>query len=362
MDKDTPESLSPPLTIDVLLTTLRNNARSLRHLRALCPSLDTRNLLWRSLNCNFGQPPSTAVLDNLLRAAPGLKQVEVDISVAAFDSSLFHNGVVCVRRLIVDDPRPASCSAFLADARRCSSLSELQLIGGLDAGNVEALLDFALNKPLTALGLPFNLTPATMPLLTRFLSEGSLTTLEVWYTEGELAPLPTFCAAVAAAPLVRLYYAHAGLFDTLTAGLSLLAAVTGHPTLRHLALSGNPVTQAGRAAVGAALGLLVAADSPLITLDIKTCGLGNDGLLPFIDALPVSDTRLLHLICEENEFTQLTATRLLAAVRAKASLINLSVAIEVWGYTPGERILIPDELIEAEALVYARARRGVRPK
>ena len=105
----------------------------------------------------------------------------------------------------------------------------------------------------------------------------------------------------------------------------------------------------------------MAANSPLATLEIWGCDLGNDGLLPFVDALP-RNTHLRRLNCADNEFTQLTATRLLAAVRAKASLINLSVAIEVWGYTPGERILIPDELIEAEALVYARARRGVRPK
>ena len=336
--RDNTENERPPITIGSLLTTLQNNAQSLRHLRALCPPLDRWH--WQYLNSD-----TTAVVDDLLRAAPGMTRVEVDITVAAFDASLLRNGVVSVRRLSVYNP-PASFHAFLVNARCCSSLSELQLCEELGAGDVEALLDFSLHKPITALSLiDPGLTPAAMPSLSRLVSGKSLTTLEVWNNVNALPPSPAFCVAVAAAPLVRLCYANAGLFDTLTAGLSLLAAVTGHPTLRQLSLAANHVAPAGRTAVGAALGLLVAADSPLVQLDISDCGLGNGGLFPFIDALPCN-THLRRLMCYGNEFTQLTATRLLAAVRATASLIHLRAA---WGdgSTP--------ELVEAEAVVAARA-------
>ena len=290
---------------------------------------------------------STAILDNVFHAAPGLTRVEVDLTVAAFDASLMRNGVVSLRRLSVHNG-PASFPAFLADARRCLSLSEMQLYGDLDAPDIEALLNFALNKPLTALGLIENgLTQAAMPSLTRLVSAKCLTTLDLSHHAGipALEPSPVFCDAVAAAPLVSLYYVEAGLFDNLTAGLSLLTAVTRHPTLRFLAFYGNTVAPAGRTAVGAALGQLVAADSPLIALDITRCDLGNDGLLPFIDALP-RNTHLRRLECEWNDVTQLTAARLLAAVRATASLIHLKAAAA--GGDP-----IP-ELVEAEAVVTAR--------
>ena len=184
-----------------------------------------------------------------------------------------------------------------------------------------------------------------MPSLARLVGGRSLTALEVWNDGDIFVPPPAFCAAVAAAPLVRMYYVEAGLFDDLDSGLSLLAAVTGHPTLRHLSLAANRVSQAGRTAVGAALGLLVAADSPLVALDISECTIGNDGLLPFIDALP-RNTLLSRLECIENGFTQISATRLLAAVRATASLVHLKAA----------RTIEPiPELVDAEAVVAARA-------
>ena len=265
---NTPENERPPLTMDALKTTLRGNTHSLRHLRALCPPLGTG--YWKFLNGHTG----TAVLDDVFRAAPKLTRVEVDISVAEFDASFLRNGVVSVRRLFVNS-RPEIFSAFLVNARRCLSLTELELQMRLGAPEIEALLDFALIKPLTALSLiDPGLTPAVMPSLTRLLSGGSLTTLDVWNERRALTTPPAVCAAIAAAPLVRFRYAEAGLFDVLTPGLLLLAAVTGHPTLRRLCIHGNPIAPAECPAVGAALELLVAADSPLVALEISYCDQG----------------------------------------------------------------------------------------
>ena len=227
-----------------------------------------------------------------------------------------------VERLCLDE-QTTSFSAFLAYAHQCSSFSELQLTKMLGAPEIEALLDFALNHPLMALSLSGRVTSAAMPSLTRLVSGGSLTTLEVRNGGEVLPPSPEFCTAVAAAPLVRLSYDSTGLLDTLATGLTLLAAVSGHSTLCHLRLAFNSVAPAGRHAVGAALGLLVAADSRLVSLEISYCDLGNDGLLPLIDALPRT-THLCRLYCEGNDFTQLTTTRLLAAVRAMASALRRS--------------------------------------
>ena len=111
------------------------------------------------------------------------------------------------------------------------------------------------------------------------------------------------------------------------------------------------MTPAGRTAVGAALGLLVAADSPLNTLDISYNQLGND-LLPFLDALPRT-THLRRLNCGENDFTQLTAARLLTAVQANASLIHLEARPAlVDDHHMNEGV---PELVETEQLVAARS-------
>ena len=70
-------------------------------------------------------------------------------------------------------------------------------------------------------------------------------------------------------------------------------------------------------------------------------------MLPFINALP-RNTRLRRLECAGNGFTRLTATRLLAAVRATGSLIHLDA-------TDVDDAPILPELLEAKAVVAARA-------
>ena len=311
----THKRLRTPISTSSLLTTLRNNAHSLRQLRALCTPFGTG--CWKFF---YGTTTDEAALDKILQAAPHLTSVDMDISVFRFDASLQRNGVLSLRRLWLLSA-PASFSAFLSCAQQCPSLSELKLSFRVAAPDIEALLDFALNKPLTALCLPAHVAPALLPSLTRLVSGGHLTSLALYNVNNVLAPSQTFCAAVAIAPLVCLSYDHAGLFVDLTAGLSLLAAVTGHPTLCHLSLEGNTVAPAGRTLVGTALGLLVAADSILVSL-VSGCKLGYEGLPPLIEALPRS-MHLSQLDCDENGFTQLAAAQLLAAVRSTTSLIHL---------------------------------------
>ena len=130
----------PSVSHAALLTTLQNNAHSLRHLWALCPALQTDWTVWQFLNKIRPRTLATATeLDYLLCAAPDLTHIEVDIDVDTFDASLLRNGVVSVRRLSVHH-FTTSFSAFLVDARRCLSLVEMQLGGPLDAPDIEALL------------------------------------------------------------------------------------------------------------------------------------------------------------------------------------------------------------------------------
>ncbi len=77
--------------------------------------------------------------------------------------------------------------------------------------------------------------------------------------------------------------------------------------------------------MGQALGALVAADAPALTeLDVSNGCLGDAGMGPLIDALPLN-THLRTLIIVYACITEaFTAQRLLPAVRANASLRELT--------------------------------------
>ena len=86
--KYTFDNLRPPISHAALLTTLRNNAHSFGHLLARCPACYWVG--WRYLN----HRATTAVLNDLLQAAPNLTQIEVDIRIDTFDALLLRSGVV----------------------------------------------------------------------------------------------------------------------------------------------------------------------------------------------------------------------------------------------------------------------------
>jgi Ran GTPase-activating protein (RanGAP) involved in mRNA processing and transport len=97
--------------------------------------------------------------------------------------------------------------------------------------------------------------------------------------------------------------------------------VTGHASLRVLDFSINDVLEANRAAAGASLGALVAANAPALTeLNVCGCDLGDDGLRALFEALP-HNTHLRTLKCTGNEMSEACARDvLLHAVRANTSL------------------------------------------
>jgi hypothetical protein len=142
------------------------------------------------------------------------------------------------------------------------------------------------------------------------------------------------------------------------AATALLGALTGHPSLRVLRLSGTgggkalrggdgTMEAAAARSDGAALGALIAADAPALReLDLSHCDLPDDLLGPLFDALS-HNTHLRSLDFSFKPISEAMANHLLLALRANASLRQLRA--------PAVSGSVTDVLREAEALVRSRA-------
>ena len=145
--------------------------------------------------------------------------------------------------------------------------------------------------------------------------------------------------------LTALRFNAAGLCRDMAAAGALLGALVGHPSLRVLELRHENV--ADRAALGAALAELVAADAPALTkLDVTWILLRVDGLAPLVEALP-RNRHLRELSMRHNHMTpKFARERLLPAVRANTSLQLLMCSEDNGSAWPAVR--------EAEELVNRR--------
>jgi len=94
------------------------------------------------------------------------------------------------------------------------------------------------------------------------LASASLTDLRIGHDNGPLlvgAVVPAFCTALRASRLVTLMLRGVRLWESLADGLAVVAACTGHPTLRSLDFHHNELEHApGRADIEAALDALQA--------------------------------------------------------------------------------------------------------
>jgi hypothetical protein len=244
-----------------------------------------------------------------------------------------------VRRLrahLPDDGDEAGVVAFAAEVAAHVSLEGLMLYRTpLDTpAALDAVIDAALARRLHSVALDrCYVTPASTPALARLLRSDALTTLECRNMHLVDAPATRVLAAAlrANATLTSLNLEGVRVFDDTAAGAELLGALTGHTSVRVLSLRSNHVTAADRAAAGAALGALVAANAPALTeLNVSDCNLGDAGLRPLFEALP-HNTHLRTLNCRSNRISiNFEMDELLPAIRANASLRRLELDSE-WG-------------------------------
>jgi hypothetical protein len=118
------------------------------------------------------------------------------------------------------------------------------------------------------------------------------------------------------------------LWDDAPAAVALLGALTGHPSIRSLDFGDNQLDdEAGALVIGAALGVLLAANAPALqSLDLSYCDLGDGALGPLVDALP-QNTHLHEVRLLNSRFSAgFAARRLLPAVRVNTALRTLAVS------------------------------------
>jgi hypothetical protein len=220
----------------------------------------------------------------------------------------------------------AGVIAFAADVAAHASLQRLTLyeLPLHTAAALDAVVDAALARHMHTVSFyDCSLPPASAPALARLLGGDALTTLIIQEEELLDAPASRVLAAALRAngTLTSLTLKRVGVFDDLAAAAVLLGALTGHASLQTLGLQCNLVAAADRAAVGAALGALVAANAPSLTqLDVSDCALGDDGMRALFEALP-TNTHLRTLCCHSNNATEACVRDvLLPLVRANTSL------------------------------------------
>ena len=286
-------------------------------------------------------------LQALRAAGPALQALEVP--------DVVHCGYTLARTLLRNDPPfelvricrlsihrdswDMDMPALASDLVAHPSLTELALSGNF-SGAMDAVIDAALR--LKALKLhDSRLTPEAVLALARVLCSMALTELAQsrFVIEPPLLDAPSVLRPVlaprASLTLRRLSLVRIQLWDDVEAGVAVLDLLVGHPSLCFIDLTGNWVHTASDAVtVGAALGALVAADTPAFQeLHVCNNGLGDDGLLPLCEALP-RNTHLRMLAVSSNGMSaSFVLLRLLPAVRANTSLRALDHALFECNYS-----------------------------
>jgi hypothetical protein len=307
--------------------------------------------------------------EELLRAAPQLRVLEADaFCVAAHAHQVLRNeppfGPLRVQHLEAYHGENADAIiALAADMAAHEWLAGVSLhdvpLGAPDA--LDAVVDAALERRLSAVTFRFcEISPASAPALSRLLAGNALAELCIMTDFRYLlldAPAAVLLAnALRANTTLTSLSLVGGLWNDDAAAAELLRALTAHPRLRLLDVSGHRPPYAGfdgsqeadLPEAGAALSALLANAPALQTLDIGWCGLGDAQMGPVVEALR-HNTHLTKLDCRANAMSEAFArNELLPAVRANTSLRELAAAAII-GADEGAAAR------EAEALVAARS-------
>jgi hypothetical protein len=276
----------------------------------------------------------------LLHAAPQLEELHVEAECTADDAAQLLRreapygplrlGSVTLNLEDADEEQTLHAAAALAQHESARELRfTAASLGGVR--EIGAVVDAALATRATHVTF-FDclLTPASGPALARLLAGAPLQMLFVWNQGLQLlddAAAALWDAALRDnATLTFVHLASVDLWHVPAAGALLVAALAAHPQLEKLELASNPARN-HQAAAGAALGALLAADSPALhTLDVERCGLGDAGLGLLFDGL-ARNTHLRTLRCSGNGLSDACVhTHVLPAVRANASLQALHLS------------------------------------
>lgn len=359
----------PPQTVMDVVTA---NAGSLRELRVSALRVGV-----------LGAETEDLTAQALLRAAPLLRVLGADLSLEVQNATSLMRSeppyalplqprVLEVRfddRLLFPNElvgmpggleRVGPFAAVLQDATLQPSLLALKVLGA-DTANpavLDALVDAALARRLRGINFELSTPPAPAPLA-RLVAGGALELLELRMIAApnhnnvnapqpqigpamfDVAGAALVAAAVRASTTLRsLSFFMAGCDDDATA--ALFDALVGHRTLRSLKVTiwryGDQLTvrtalahDAARA-LGAALGAIVAADSPtLVALVLYRLHLGDTGLAYVVDALPHNSHLRLLTLLGNNMSEEFARERLLPALRANVGLRVLKVVDENTG-------------------------------
>lgn len=319
----------------------RSNARSLRELRvSQAGSLDPEHAL------------------EILEAVPLLHVLEADLMVKPHEEAqLARLGTFAAARFRelwatpTNDRLPpgfvTACLQALRDNPAFSALHGIAFAGaGLqNVGLLRTVVDACVSNRLASLTFCDGSLcggDEALPLFTRLLQEGHLRELAIVdvsdrRTGGEPFDLlncdadavQAFAKALRASKITDLRMRGVQLWTVPANARTVMAALTGHPTLRSLSISFNelPAQRACIQAAGDTLAALLAADAPALhSLRIKNCNLDWRTLGPLFRALG-SNSHLRALECaqyEDGVFTEAQAnTKILPAVHRCASLRRL---------------------------------------
>ena len=197
-----------------------------------------------------------------------------------------------------------------------------------DATPLRELLDAASAAGVRTLELLCCNLPHDAPdALAALLRGGALARLSVSAPDKPLlrdahAAAPLFDALRGSATITTLRLDDASLFDDIDAGLALLAAVTGHVSIRRLHLTDNVFDDGDNGdAISGALAALLAANAPSLTdLDLDGTVRSERAAAPLLNALR-ANTHLRGLNLSLNMFgAAFVDGELLSALRENASL------------------------------------------
>ena len=325
----------------------------------------------RKLSCCY-DIRQTALLragsvEALSRAAPQLQLFRADTQASVVEAlRMLRNespfGALQLRRIdlrhaATDAIDEATVLELAAAISGHASLRELFIVGvPLDTpAALDAMAAAAMACRLHDLRfIDCRFSPASVPALARVIRGGALTSFHISNNFVQLLDEPAAVqladAVAASRTLTRFLLNYADFWRDGAAAAAVVRALTGHPTLDEISLMANPPHDP--VAAGAALGALVAANTPALReLRVGCCLLGDAGLAPLCDALP-HNTHLRSLRCSNNGMSaDFARDRFLPAVLANTSL-RLLDASEVWDNQ--EDGVPPPEVLEAEALVWAR--------